>query len=82
MIEVLISDFQTLVREGCRRAISDELGVEISGVVTSPEAALKEVRKSEYDVAVLGFANSAKETLDVVEQIRAEHPDRDLRAGR
>lgn len=75
MIEVIVSDSQTLVREGCRYAVSSALDMKVTGWTSNVEETVEEVCIGDYDVAILGLMPSAIKALAVVRRLREEHPN-------
>ncbi len=74
MNNILIVDDHAVVRAGLRQIISG-----ISGMADVDEAddaieALSKIRKKEYSVVVLDISMPGKSGLDVLKEIRNEHP--------
>ncbi len=74
MINILIVDDHAVVRAGLRQIIAG-----VSDMVVADEAggaidALAKIRKKEYSIVVLDIAMPGKSGLDVLKEIRIEHP--------
>ena len=74
MSNILIVDDHAVVRAGLKQIISD-----ISGITAVDEAddaieALSKIREKEYSVVVLDISMPGKSGLDVLKEIRNEHP--------
>lgn len=74
MIRVLIADNHPVVRQGVKAILAAQPDMSAAGEAQSGCGALKLARKRRYDVVVLETAMPGKSGLDVLRQLKAEHP--------
>ncbi|HTF24452.1 MAG TPA: response regulator transcription factor [Candidatus Limnocylindria bacterium] len=68
MIRVLIVDDHAIVRHGLRALLSDEFHGGAFGEASDARQALEQLRKKEWDVALLDIALPGKSGLDLLRQ--------------
>jgi DNA-binding NarL/FixJ family response regulator len=73
MIKILIADDHAIVRRGLMQVLSDERDLEVSEAATPHEVA-RLVREQSWDVVVLDLDMPGKNGLDLLKEIKAEHP--------
>jgi DNA-binding NarL/FixJ family response regulator len=73
MLKILIADDHAIVRRGLMQVLSDERDLEVSEAVTPHEVA-RLVREQSWDVVVLDLDMPGKNGLDLLKEIKAEHP--------
>ena len=74
MIRVLIVDDHAIVRRGLRDLLSDEFHGASFGEASNALLALEQLRKKEWDVALLDIALPGKSGLDLLKELKAEWP--------
>jgi two-component system invasion response regulator UvrY len=74
MIRILIVDDHAIVRRGLRELLSDEFPGAAFGEAPDARQALEQLRKKEWDVALLDIALPGKSGLDLLKELRAEWP--------
>ncbi len=74
-IRVLLADDHTLMREGVRRILSADGGIEVVAEVGDGQAAVAETLAQKPDVAVLDITMPGGGGLEAARQIRAKAPE-------
>jgi RNA polymerase sigma factor (sigma-70 family) len=74
-IRVLLADDHTLMREGVRRILSADGGIEVVAEVGDGQAAVAETIAQQPDVAVLDITMPGGGGLEAARQIRARAPE-------
>jgi two-component system, NarL family, invasion response regulator UvrY len=74
MIRVLIVDDHAIVRRGLRALLSDEFHGAAFGEASDARQALEQLRKKEWDVALLDITLPGKSGLDLLKELKAEWP--------
>jgi two-component system, NarL family, invasion response regulator UvrY len=74
MIELLVVDDHTIFRAGITRLMSDEPDIRVTGEASDGASALALVRAHRYDVVLMDINMGARNGLETLAAIRAEHP--------
>ncbi len=74
LINILIVDDHAVVRAGLRQIISGVSDMAVADEADSAIEALTKIRKKGYSMVVLDIAMPGKSGLDVLKEIRSEHP--------
>ncbi len=74
MIRVLICDDHMIVRQGIRQSLAEAPDIIAVEEAADGPAALKRLREQDIDVLLLDIALPGRDGLDVLRQVRAEHP--------
>jgi DNA-binding NarL/FixJ family response regulator len=74
MIRVLIVDDHAIVRRGLRALLSHEFHGAAFGEASDAGQALEQLRKEEWDVALLDINLPGKSGLDLLKELKAEWP--------
>jgi len=74
MIRVLITDDHPLVREGLIKILRNESDMDVAGEARTAPEMLDILRQEKVDVLVLDISLPGKSGLDVLKELRAEHP--------
>jgi DNA-binding NarL/FixJ family response regulator len=74
MMRILIVDDHAIVRRGLRELLSDEFHGAAFGEASDAQQALEELRKKEWDVALLDIALPGKSGLDLLKELKTEWP--------
>ena len=74
MMRVLIVDDHAIVRRGLRELLSDEFHGAAFGEASDARQALEQLRKKQWDVALLDIALPGKSGLDLLKELKAEWP--------
>jgi len=74
MINILIVDDHAVVRAGLRQIISGVSDMTVADEADSAFDALDKIRKKRYSMVVLDISMPGKSGLDVLKEIRSEHP--------
>jgi two-component system, NarL family, invasion response regulator UvrY len=75
-VRVLIADDHPIVRRGLKQVLESEADMVVVGEATDGDEALKLVRKLDWDVAVLDYSMPGKSGLDLIQEIKKQHPKR------
>ncbi|UCH82452.1 MAG: response regulator transcription factor [Nitrospiraceae bacterium] len=73
MINILIVDDHTIVREGLKQIISDVPGMDIADEATNGNEALAKMRENRFDVILLDISMPGKSGLETLKEIKAEN---------
>jgi DNA-binding NarL/FixJ family response regulator len=74
MIRVLIADDHGIVRQGLKQIVSESPGIVVTGEASDGEEALALARQQQFDVAIIDIAMPGKGGLDILKELRREHP--------
>jgi len=74
MMRILIVDDHAIVRRGLRELLSDEFHGAAFGEASDARQALEQLRKKEWDVALLDIALPGKSGLDLLKELKTEWP--------
>ena len=74
MIRVLIADDHAVVRRGVRMVLEDTARIEVVAEAATGAEALDRARKERIDVAVLDLSMPGPGGLEVLRQLKEEHP--------
>jgi DNA-binding NarL/FixJ family response regulator/HPt (histidine-containing phosphotransfer) domain-containing protein len=74
VIRVLIVDDHAVVRRGLRALLSDAFHGAAFGEASDARQALEQLRKHEWDIALLDLALPGKSGLDLLKELKAEWP--------
>src|SRR5476649_1694759 len=74
MMRILIVDDHAIVRRGLRELLSDEFHRVAFGEASDAQQALEQLRKKEWDVALLDITLPGKSGLDLLKELKAEWP--------
>lgn len=75
MIQVLIADDHTIVREGLKQILSETPDIVVAGEAGSGKEAISRILKEDFDLILLDITLPDMSGLDVLKQIRAVKPD-------
>lgn len=73
-LRVLLVDDHAVVRGGLRLLLTESGDMEAAGEAESAEQAIRLIRQSEFDVALVDIGLPGKGGLDLLKQIKAERP--------
>jgi DNA-binding NarL/FixJ family response regulator len=74
MIRVLICDDHMIVRQGIRQSLAEAADIEVVAEAADGPAALQRLRQGDIQVLLLDIALPGRDGLDVLRQLRIEHP--------
>ncbi|MDD2685017.1 MAG: response regulator transcription factor [Gallionella sp.] len=75
MKRILVVDDHGLIRKGLRQLLEDQPDFQVSGEAENGLQAINKLREQHYDLVLLDIALPDKHGIDVLKQIRVEHPD-------
>lgn len=75
MLNVLIADDHELIRRGLKQLLDDTDDMRVTGEAGSGMEAVSMLRTNRYDVVLLDISMPDKHGIDVLKQIKSEHPD-------
>ncbi|HUW26458.1 MAG TPA: response regulator transcription factor [Gallionella sp.] len=75
MKRILVVDDHALIRKGLRQLLEHQPGFEVGGEAENGLQAINILRERHYDLVLLDIALPDKHGIDVLKQIRIEHPD-------
>ncbi len=74
MIRVLVADDHALVRAGLKHILGQTGEISVVGEACDGQEVMAEARKTPCDVVLLDIGMPGRSGLDVLKQLRAEHP--------
>ncbi len=74
MIRIIIADDHAIVRRGLRQTLSEEADMTVIDETDNAQELLSRVRKQPCDVVVLDISMPGRSGLDVLTDLRREHP--------
>lgn len=74
MIRVLVVDDHAVVRAGLRQFFADLDDIEVVDEAASADAALRQIRATDYDIVLLDISMPDKSGVEALQQIKRERP--------
>lgn len=74
MIQILIADDHSIVREGLKQIIAGTSDMIVAGEAENGHELILKIEKTKYDVAVVDISMPDSHILDLLKQIRQIHP--------
>lgn len=74
MTRVLVADDHAIVREGIKRILDGQEGIEIAGEAVNGHDVLEHVRRGGFDVLLLDLSMPGKSGIDLIKQVKDESP--------
>jgi len=75
-MRVLIADDHPVVRHGLKQILASESQLSVVGEAKNGDEALEMARKLDWDVAVVDYSMPGKSGLELLKEIKREHPNR------
>jgi two-component system invasion response regulator UvrY len=75
-VRVLIADDHPVVRDGLKTMLSSDPEVCVVGEASDGDEALRLMNTMEWDVAVLDYSMPGRGGVDLLSQVKHDHPDR------
>ena len=75
MTRILVVDDHAIVREGMKQILAGTPDLQVSGEASRGDEALDKIRAESWDLVVLDTTLPDRSGLDVLKQIRVEHPE-------
>ncbi len=75
-MRVLIADDHPVVRHGLKQILASESNLSVVGEAKNGNEALEMARKLDWDVAVVDYSMPGKSGLELLKEIKREHPNR------
>ena len=75
MIRVLVADDHALVRAGLKQILGMTGEIEVVGEACNGQEVMAEARRAPCDIVLLDIGMPGRSGLDVLKQLRVEHPD-------
>ena len=75
MISILVVDDHALIRKGLRQLLEDTPDIRITGEAECGVQAINMVRAHHYDLVLLDISLPDKQGIDVLRQLKVEHPN-------
>jgi two-component system invasion response regulator UvrY len=75
MIDLLIADDHEIVRKGLRQIVVETSDIRVVDEAANGLEVLDKISAAEYDLVILDIDMPGKNGLDVLKQIKLEHPD-------
>jgi len=74
MIRILVADDHAIVREGLKQILADVSDMTVCDEAAGGAETLAKIRKREYDVVLLDISMPGRSGLEILKDIKAEHP--------
>jgi two-component system, NarL family, invasion response regulator UvrY len=74
MIRILVADDHTIVREGLKQILADVDDMAVRDEAGNGQEALAKIRDGEFDVILLDISMPGRSGLEILKEIKAEHP--------
>jgi len=74
MINVFIADDHTLIREGIKKLLAQEIDIKLVGETSNPYEVVDQIAKSKCDILILDLSMPGKNGLDVLKEIKVLVP--------
>ncbi len=74
MINILIADDHTIMREGLKRILEGEPDIHVTGEAVNGLDTLNKVRNGNYDLILLDLSMPGRSGVDLIRQIKEEAP--------
>ncbi len=74
MIALLLADDHTLLREGLKRLLHQTGDIAVEGEARDGQEVLSLLAQRHWDILVLDMSMPGRDGIDLIRQIRAEHP--------
>jgi len=74
MIRILIADDHTIVREGLKQILAETPDMVVADEARNGQEVFAKVSKNEYDVVLLDISMPGRSGLEVLKQLKGEHP--------
>ena len=74
MTRVLIADDHAIVREGLKRILEGQEGIEIAGEATNGHEVLDRVRAGGFDLLMLDLSMPGKSGIELIRQVKDQSP--------
>ncbi len=74
MIKIIIADDHAIVREGLKQVLADAPDIAVTGESSEGQDLIEKLRKGKYDVVLLDVSMPGRNGIDILKQVRLEHP--------
>ncbi len=74
MTRVLVADDHAIVREGLKRILEGQDGIDVAGEATNGHEVLAKVREGGFDILMLDLSMPGKSGIDLIKQVKEESP--------
>jgi DNA-binding NarL/FixJ family response regulator len=74
MTRVLVADDHAIVREGLKRILEGQEGIEIAGEATNGHEVLERVRQGGFELLLLDLSMPGKSGIELIRQVKDESP--------
>ncbi len=74
MLSILIADDHAIVRQGLKQIVSGTEDMQVTAEAASGNEAILRIREAEPDIVLLDISLGDRNGIDVLKQIRREHP--------
>lgn len=74
MIRILVADDHTIMREGLKQLLANEVDLIVAAEAADGHEVLKLVRELDFDVLLLDMSMPGKSGIELIKQVKAEKP--------
>ena len=75
MTRILIADDHAIVRDGLRRILQSDPGIEIAGEAVSGDEVMARVREGGYDLLLLDMSMPGKNGIELIKWVKSVRPE-------
>lgn len=76
MMKILIADDHPVVRHGLKKILATDAELTVVGEAKNSQEAADLARKIEWDVAILDYSMPGRSGIDLLKEIKLQHPER------
>ena len=73
MINILITDDHSMIREGLKKILNEQSDMKVIGEASNYHEAIEAVKKSKPEIVILDISMPGRNGLDVLKDLKAEH---------
>jgi two-component system, NarL family, invasion response regulator UvrY len=78
MINVFIADDHAILRDGLKRILAEERGINVSGEAENGKEAILKLRDGNWDILLLDISMPGMGGLDLLKRVKKEHPKKNV----
>jgi two-component system invasion response regulator UvrY len=76
MMKILIADDHPVVRQGLKKILATDADLTVVGEAKNSQEAAELARRIEWDVAILDYSMPGRSGIDLLKEIKLQHPER------
>ncbi|MBF0379609.1 MAG: response regulator transcription factor [Magnetococcales bacterium] len=76
MINIFIADDHAILRDGLKRILTEEQGINVAGEADNGKEAIRKLRDLNWDILLLDISMPGIGGLELLKRVKKEHPDK------